>query len=141
MKKLSFLCIVILVLVLNACTEQQEVVEQTHEDGSPKTVVTYTTKNDQKIKLSTKQFYKNGQLELQGEFDKDGKRHGSWIYNYKNGKRWSEAEYEHGLREGESAVYYENGQLRYKGKYKEDKTAGKWLFYDEKGNIVKELMY
>ena len=141
MKKLSFLIIAVIVLVIHACTEKQEVVEQTHEDGTPKTVVTYLVENDQKIKLSTKQFYKNGQLELQGDFDKDGKRHGAWIYNYKTGTRWSEAEYEHGLRQGESAVYYENGKLRYKGKYKEDKTIGKWFFYDEKGNLVKELMY
>ena len=58
MKKLSFLIIAVIVLVFHACTEKQEVVEQTHEDGTPKTVVTYLVENDQKIKLSTKQFYK-----------------------------------------------------------------------------------
>ena len=41
MKKLSFLIIAVIVLVFHVCTEKQEVVEQTHEDGTPKTVVKF----------------------------------------------------------------------------------------------------
>ena len=141
MKKLSFLLVALLVLLLNACSEKQEVVEQKHEDDSPKTIVTYLLEDGKKIKFATKQFYKGGALEFEGEFDKEGKRHGLWVYNYKNGNLWSQAKYNHGLREGESSVYYENGKLRYQGKYINDKTSGKWTFYDEKGNLVKELMY
>lgn len=123
------------------CTQNEDFVEQTHPNGNAKTIVTYNIANDTKQKKHIKQFYEDQTLEFEGDYDNEGKRHGQWIYNYPNGKLWSKAQYKNGQRHGESAVYYNNGQLRYQGNYKNDKQTGIWLFFDEKGNKVKEVDY
>jgi antitoxin component YwqK of YwqJK toxin-antitoxin module len=124
----------ILILFLSACNKTKEIVEQKHEDGSPKVVSTY--KND-RITHQV-EFYTNGQQKIKGSFDDLGKREGHWEYWYENGNQWSECDYKSDIKHGINATYYENGQKRFSGEYKEDKKVGKWTFWKEDGTIATE---
>ncbi len=82
-------------------------------------------------------FFENGKTQIEGGYDKLGKRHGTWTSYYEDGAVWSYGKYKNGIQEGENKVYYPNGQVRYGGKWKNDKQMGDWVFYDESGAIIK----
>jgi len=98
------------------------------------TIVATSTKDYQ-------EFYETGELKIEGDYDNDEERNGVWVSYYDNGTKWSESNYSHGLRSGHSITFYPNGNIRYVGEYKADKQFGKWTFYDEEGNLVKEESY
>jgi antitoxin component YwqK of YwqJK toxin-antitoxin module len=79
--------------------------------------------------------YKNGVIEMRGMM-KDGKRDGLWKSWYQDGLPWSETTFKDGIKEGPTVTYYENGGKRYEGFYSNDEEYGKWIFYDEKGNVT-----
>lgn len=122
------------ILLFTACNKTKEVVEQKHEDGSPKIVATY---KDNRI-FQQVEYYENGSKKITGEFSESGKRQGHWQYWYENGNLWSECDYKEGIRHGENIVYYENGKKRFSGKYDNDKKVGKWSFWKEDGTLAKE---
>jgi antitoxin component YwqK of YwqJK toxin-antitoxin module len=66
--------------------------------------------------LIAKQYYENGQLEVER--------------TYKNGKE-----------NGVAKRYHENGQLEAKGTYKNGKEDGVWNFYYENGQLRYEITY
>ncbi len=84
--------------------------------------------------------YKNGVIEIQGQM-KDGKREGIWKSFYQNGAAWSETTFSAGVKNGATASFYENGQKRYAGFFTNDKESGKWSFWDEQGNLAREMDY
>lgn len=94
--------------------------------------------------LSTKdyqEFYDNGNLKIEGDYDENDARHGLWNSYYENGLKWSESFYAHGLKSGHSITFYPNGKVRYVGEYKNDAKVGHWQFYDEEGTLISEENY
>lgn len=94
--------------------------------------------------LSTKdyqEFYDNGNLKIEGDFDENEARHGLWNAYYENGLKWSESFYAHGQKSGHSITFYPNGKVRYVGEYKNDVKIGHWQFYDEEGTLISEENY
>ncbi|MBD79062.1 MAG: hypothetical protein CL840_09100 [Crocinitomicaceae bacterium] len=85
----------------------------------------------------TIQYYKNGNIKIEGEFNDDGKREGMWKSYYENGQPWSIGEYQNGKQHGINRVYFPNGSVRYEGNWENDLKTGTWNFYDEKGGLVK----
>ncbi|MEM9024786.1 MAG: hypothetical protein AAGB22_13650, partial [Bacteroidota bacterium] len=140
MKFTHYLFLVTLLLV-TACNSTYEHVAETHPDGSTKVTVIYAGQDTTAGKIAEKRFYENGRLELEGQFDEAGQRQGQWTYYYKDGKRWSQGMFAHGLREGPYTVWYENGQKRYEGAYKEDEPTGAWTFWGADGSIQAEKDY
>jgi antitoxin component YwqK of YwqJK toxin-antitoxin module len=53
----------------------------------------------------------------------------------------SEGTFVNGLRTGKATVWQANGNLLQEGYYKEGKHVGKWKYYDEMGDLVKEVDY
>lgn len=45
------------------------------------------------------------------------------------------------IQNGTSTEYYENGQIKQTGQYKAGEKSGKWLAYDEAGNLIKTVNY
>jgi|TARA_B110000238_G_C16066402_1_gene412941 antitoxin component YwqK of YwqJK toxin-antitoxin module len=86
-------------------------------------------------------YFENGKTQIEGGYDKLGKRHGTWKSYYEDGVVWSYGEYKNGIQEGENKVYYSNGKIRYGGKWENDKQVGKWVFYDKKGDLIKSEDY
>jgi len=111
-------------------------------------------------------YYKNGNLKSSVNY-KEGKVDGIAFFFFKDGKETKMAEivfeedviegkyqeffqngaqkatltYEEGKLEGDAEFFYPTGRIKIKGKYKDNEKRGKWLFYDEKGEVInKEKM-
>jgi len=125
------------VLFVFSCGNAQKVEVATSNDSS-KVLIADSVKipnNGDYIKR-----YKNGVIEIQGQM-KDGKREGVWKSFYQNGGPWSETTFVAGKREGATTSFYENGQKRYVGFFANDRESGKWSFWDEQGNLAREMDY
>ena len=92
-------------------------------------------------------FYNDGQLDLMGMLDKDGKRVGLWTKWYENGNKKEEGlvidENTIGgiVEDGLWTYWYENGNKKEEGTYGNyGRRVGKWTFYNEDGSVkeVKE---
>jgi hypothetical protein len=60
---------------------------------------------------------------------------------FKNGAQKATLFYEDGQLEGDAEFFYPTGRIKIKGKYKNNQKKGKWLFYDENGQVInKEKM-
>ena len=108
-----------------------------YPNGSPYHVI-YTKQTE---KFSTELFfYPSYKLQMTGT-SLNSKREGKWCYWYENGNPWSEGYYKNGENDSIRNVWYENGKKRYEGLYRNGKEAGNWKFYDEKGQLAKEVDY
>ena len=80
-------------------------------------------------------WYKNGQLEDEYNYNKEGKLDGIQKHWYKNGQLWYEESYKNGKRDGLTKEWYENGQLAVEKNYKDGKRLSKKR-WDEDGNSL-----
>jgi len=114
----------------------------------------------QNIKL----FYDNGNLASEGQ-ELDGKRMGDWSSFFEDGSLKSMAKYKSGFviqkkefyKTGEVSMssfmlngtdrmqtyyYFKNGNMKKQGAVNANKLeTGEWLFYNEKGDEVKTVVY
>jgi len=129
--------------MLTACGPNEVTeVKSTYPSGEKKVeYILVPTDTEEFLKVGERHYYENGQIELEGRYDKKGKRQGRWKYWYPNGKLWSMCDYTSGLKDGESKVYFENGEVRYYGKYNNDEKIGTWRFYDESGQLTNEITH
>lgn len=135
----NILILLLLTLFLFGCREK--VVEETYPNGKPKIVNIYKKIKGERVKVEGTRFYDDGKKEVTGKFDPEGKKDGHWTYWYKDGKVWSECDFQSGKKSGMSTVYFDNGQKRYEGMYENDKQIGIWRFWDESGKLVQEKEY
>ena len=66
---------------------------------------------------------------------KNGKRDGSWLSYWVNGKLQSKTNHKNGKLEGSWVSYHLNGQLRDKGQYKNGLKDGSWFSYFGNGQL------
>lgn len=85
-----------------------------------------------------REFYDNGSVKIEGFLDQKGEKNGLWKGYSPDGRIQSEIFYLNGMKNGHGVVFFPNGKPRYIGEYKNDKKVGKWRFYDEKGEVIKE---
>ena len=81
-----------------------------------------------------KEYYANGALELEGQYDAEGKRTGVWKEYYESGKLREVYGFQSDKWHGEYVRYYENGKLEIKGTYNLDQPVDTFKRYDENGN-------
>ena len=128
-------------MLLYSCEPKlEEVVEETHADGSPRIVSFYQEIDGVREKVKVAAFYESGQKRYEGEYA-HGKRNGFWVYWYDNGNKWSEGYFKDDLRDGFGTTWHKNGQKHYEGSYKEGIRVGVWKFWSPQGEFVKELNY
>jgi antitoxin component YwqK of YwqJK toxin-antitoxin module len=138
MKKI--LSVVFAVLLISACHYKAvEVIEETYENGNPKTVKYY---KDEAKEILIKEilYYEDGTKKLEGSY-KNGERTGEWSYWYPNGNLWSRGSYKAGIDNGLKTVWHENGQKYYEGDLKDGKRIGVWKFWEKDGSLIKEINY
>ena len=135
-----FLLLISAVLFASCAKEYEEVIEDSYEDGSPKTVKVYEVNGDEKDLVKEIAYYENKQKRLVGEY-KNGQRDGFWQYWYENGNKWSEGYFKAGRRDGLGKTYHDNGQLYVEGTYNDDIRVEAWRFYDRNGVLLKEIDY
>ncbi|HNQ83033.1 MAG TPA: hypothetical protein PKM34_05270 [Bacteroidales bacterium] len=139
MKKLVFFLVIV---VLASCGKKyEEKVIETYPGEKPKRVQYYTTDTDNKYKAKEVFYYENGQKKMEGEYNRDGKKHGKWFYWREDGKMWSEGYFYEGKDDRMRKTWHENGKKHYQGKYDKGVRVGKWKFWDESGKLVKEIDY
>ena len=139
MKK--YFLLLISAFVLASCGPKlEEVVEDTHPDGSPRLLVYYQVVDGFKEKVKVAAYYESGSTRYEGEFNGD-KRDGYWIYWYENGNKWSEGYFKNDLRDGFGTTWHENGKKHFEGSYLEGVRVGNWKFYDANGEVDKEVNY
>jgi antitoxin component YwqK of YwqJK toxin-antitoxin module len=60
---------------------------------------------------------------------------------FQNGAQKAKLNYKDGKLNGDAEFYYPTGRIKIKGEYKDDEKRGKWLFYNENGDVInKEKM-
>ncbi|OQX72243.1 MAG: hypothetical protein B6D61_14440 [Bacteroidetes bacterium 4484_249] len=129
-----------LLISITACTNKPvEVIEQTYDDGTPKTVRYYKSESKE-VLLKEILYYEDGQKKMEGAFKKD-ERTGQWSYWYPDGKLWSQGVYKDGKENGLKTVWHENGQKYYEGKLDDGKRIGVWKFWGKDGKLLKEVDY
>ncbi len=128
-----------LLLLISSC---QSTFEETgnYTSGKLKYRIVYEGDKRSKTKMKETKFYENGKTEYTGTFSKN-KRFGNWKYWYDNGTLWTECEYKNGLKHGTTTNYYKNGKIKIEGQYLNGKMSGLWIFFNEKGEKLKELQY
>lgn len=131
----AFYLIGIIVVMASCQAKEIQVVEQIHEDGSPKIVFDYLVQGGDSIALHEIQYHDDGSLLLEGVYQ-DGLREGEWVSWYPDGTIWSKGYFSKGERTGKSWVYHPNGKLYMKGSYQEGKKIETWLVYDEDGIVI-----
>lgn len=83
-----------------------------------------------------KYYLPNGELEIEGTYDKQGRRVGEWFWYYENSKPLREANYDLGKLEGEFVEYDEDGNILSKGVYQDNEQEGMWI--EAHGDHVEE---
>ncbi len=89
------------------------------------------------------EFHEDGSRMSEGKYKK-GKEHGTWTYYHPGGLVVARTvEYKNGKLDGWSKSYSwgRNSHLKNAIQYKDDLRDGKFLVYDEKGNVVIEKTY
>lgn len=135
---MKYLNLFLISIVFVSCADKKEEKKQETKSNFPAPVVPEEKKI---VTDGTEQtFYPNGQLKTEGQMEK-GKREGRWVSFYENGLPWSETHFKNGVRDGATTTWYENGQKRYTGFYTNNKPSGKWIFWDDQGNVAQEVNY
>ncbi|MGM0665726.1 MAG: toxin-antitoxin system YwqK family antitoxin [Bacteroidota bacterium] len=97
-----------------------------NSDGSVKSAEIY---NDQGIKVS------------EGIVTEDGRRHGKWKNFYENGEVKEEGEYDYNRRTGAWTFYNRGGSIVQTGTYRNGRPEGLWKWYYPEGSILREEAY
>jgi antitoxin component YwqK of YwqJK toxin-antitoxin module len=148
-------CIILFLIVLNACTDSQHEPNETEKrekdslskiaqkrkaDSLKSTNPFYIVPPDSDYSGDYVDKYKSGIIKFRGFF-RFGKRHGAWMSFYPSGIIWSECHYDKGLKQGPITTYFENGQKRFEGFYREDLQDSLWTYYDSTGKVLSKIVY
>jgi antitoxin component YwqK of YwqJK toxin-antitoxin module len=141
MKK-SYLFLILLIVTILSCGDDYErIIISSFPDGTPMQVGVYKWKGNKHIMIKEINYFPNGEIEIEGELNEDGQKHGVWIYWYNNGKKWLEENYQNDVRHGELIEWYMSGDKSFEGEYENGLPAGKWTFWDEDGNKTNQTIY
>lgn len=88
-----------------------------------------------------REYYKNGNTKIEGYLDQKGEKSGIWKGYSENGQIQSETFFLEGKKNGHTVVFLPNGKPKYIGEYKDDIKIGLWRFYDDQGNLSKEVEF
>ncbi|MDP4280728.1 MAG: hypothetical protein Q8867_01125 [Bacteroidota bacterium] len=72
---------------------------------------------------------------------KNGKKTGSWVQYYQDGKIKLKGMYLDDLREGPVEAFFLSGQKIFTGQYHKGDPDGIWIYYNEKGEITRKESY
>src|SRR5687768_12566236 len=94
--------------------------------------VAYYSDNHVEADGMYREFYPNGQLFVEGQYQR-GRQHGEWTFYFDNGKINRKATYNNGQPDGAWDVFRPDGTLSAKRSFKNGIRDGEWITYDETG--------
>lgn len=110
-----------------------------YDNGQVKFIGSYNAQNEPHGEWTT--YYRNGQIERQGVYSK-GHPTGTWKEYYDNGQLKAQLAFllrgNETVKNGNYVMYHENGKVAVKGRYISGRKVGKWIKYDEEGNVIPE---
>lgn len=140
MKK-NFIALIAGLFILSACEPAlEERVTSKYPTGLPAKIEFYAKTDSAKVLVKETRFFSNGEKESEGAM-KNNERHGIWTQWFENGQVWIEESYLEGFKNGDFTVYYPTGKKNYRGSYNYGTPIGQWKFWNEQGQIVKEVEY
>lgn len=131
----------IIVILVSCGPKLQERVIESYPDGKPKHVQYFTPGTEENYLAKEILYYENGQKKLNGHYNREGQKHGKWIYWREDGKKWSDGSFFEGKDDKLRQTWHENGARYYRGRYDKGTRVGVWKFWDENGKLVKEIDY
>lgn len=140
--KIKITILGLLIAALFSCNEyESSEIESYYSDSIPKLKVFYKYHGNNLYVAKKIRYYPNGQIESEGELNKNGKKNGEWKYFYNYGEKWRIENYKNGAKNGKIIEWYKNGNKMYEGYYKDGLIDGKWTVWDEDGNKINTIKY
>jgi len=65
----------------------------------------------------------------------------TYMEYWPNGAQKAKLQYEDGKLDGKAYYYFSSGKIKIEGKYKKGVKKGKWIFYNQKGEVVDKKRY
>lgn len=73
------------------------------------------------------------------KIDENKPFHGIVYNTYPSGNREYSGEYKNGMPNGSLTYWYDNGKKMREGRLKDGKPVGRWVIYDDMGNVKKYI--
>ena len=118
-----------------------ELLKNTYEVIKNDDDVIYSQVIEYDTKKTNIRFYNNGQIDIMGMLDIDGKRVGIYTSWYENGQKMSECSYKDGELHGLLTEWYRNGQKEFEGTWKDGGLDGLVTKWDHNGRKRREETY
>ena len=99
------------------------------------------TYQDNQLNGLTVIYFPGKQQPAEETFFKNGLRHGKSVKFYDNGSIMSVTHFAEDLPDGPFAFYFENGSKQIEGVYRAGMKTGKWISWDDQGNVLSEESY
>ena len=84
--------------------------------GQEKSIIFIDESSEMVTPVKEVHFFENGSVQVEGTL-KNKKRHGIWTFYHKNGKKWSEGQFDMGKSVGVFNIYDEKGLMKIKSYY------------------------
>lgn len=85
-------------------------------------------------------YFPSGKLRWKGLY-KNGNTFGKWEYWDTNGNKTIEVFYENDTLNGPYFSWHSNGAVKEKGQFDQNNRAGRWIIYNETGQVISETIY
>jgi len=93
MKPTKYILILLSLFLISNCGEKvREEITDRYDDGKKKVLVGYKGKGSDEEIVKRIEYYKNGEISLEGNY-KDGEKDRKWTLYYSNGQKWREENY------------------------------------------------
>jgi antitoxin component YwqK of YwqJK toxin-antitoxin module len=89
--KRNFIWILGVLFLIVSCAKE-EIIEK-YDNGEAKLVYFFKEENGKKIKVKEIRYYENKQKRLEGKFDKEGNKTGTWNFYFSTGKKFATADF------------------------------------------------
>jgi len=88
-----------------------------------------------------KEYHRNGELSVHGNYDEFGRKSGEWLRYYQDGDKLSYSFYSNGQKHGNWFIYDKDGSILSEYEYKNGEKHGKWIQYDKDGDLIAKRKY
>lgn len=92
-------------------------------------------------KVAERHFYKSKKVYIENLFKNGHKNGPSMAFRDSTGLPWSLHTYKNDTLNGPYKVWHESGNLRIEGQYIMGVKSGNWRFFDEQGQLLREINF
>ncbi len=133
--KYKIIVSVSLLMFLFSCSSEQyeKKVESTFANGTTMVEKYYKWSGNEKVVFKEIHYFSNGAKEYEGQYNRHGKKHGTWTTWHDTGTRWLQETYKNGVKDGVFIEWYKSGKKSFEGEYKNGLPNRKWTFWEVDG--------